>query len=307
MVCSPSASQGQTFYNDMITNHELQTLTTSSESFAALKTTEECTKEIKELQSRNSVLEKIVGIQGFKLARLTERFEKLCHRLEEEIEEDEPDHKKPRRHTKTFSEGNVNALLMNEDEESHTPSPFPPFEEEEAIVTSAASTPVPSHGDFEPRAETSRAQQKPRDNLIRSQSLTTRPIEAVSLSLSIRVFINSDPVVGTLQTLRASIYEDFAFLRWEIAGFTHLFWDEALRSADQSDVELMEDVTLDMSKGYLEMEEGVNTAAELTRGTTRVRWNDGAIDDNWRMWWYRNVVKGEDDKFSIGFRLDLKK
>ena len=209
-------------------------------------------------------LEKIVGVQGYKLARLTERFDKLLTRLDVDISDEAPDSTKPRRHTKTFSEGNLHALLMNEDKDSHVEplSPFPQVELDsrddtavgtpssllndsnddddedvfigrhrgrsngftEGISSSHSQTPLPLHPSL---PETAAAT----GQIECSSAPPARSLGIITLKLSIRIFINSVLITQLTTILPAKDFHEFSTIRSEVVGRTQEVWDDAVAHA----------------------------------------------------------------------------
>lgn len=278
MPASPTLAQGQTFYNDTLTNHELDSLVrTHSQSITSPGNALTLTKEVNELRScnknleiRNTNLEKIVGVQGYKLARLTERFDKLLTHLDVDISDDAPDSTKPRRHTKTFSEGNLHALLMNEDKDSHVEplSPFPLVEVDSRDDT-AVGTPsslLDDNNDDEDedvfigrqrgrsnrfirgsRRVTHKTTASPR--LAADTAATTGQIECssapparslgiITLKLSIRIFINSVLITQLTTILPAKDFYEFSTIRSEVVGRTQEAWDDAVANAATAPVDV---------------------------------------------------------------------
>ena len=371
MPASPTIAQGQTFYNDMVTNHELDTVVcTHYSSVTSRGSATDLAKEVAELrtrnstlESRNSKLENIVGIQGYKLARLTERFDKLLNRLEVDILEEAPDSSKPRRHTRTFSEGNLHALLMNEDEDSHIGalSFFPQIEVDSRDETAVATrlSPLDSSDDNNevsswesstgkataslltpvslPITSLPHPPQSSADPVIHLRHLSYLPIIAVAvinLNLTISIFVNSVLIIQSSTELPAKDFAEFSTIRSEIFGRTRELWDDAVATAagtsandegtDNSkevsqDINafwasdgvekatLVSGVELDMSCGVLSLEE-THQAAESSIAVTKVSWAEiESCEENWRMWWVRNVVEGSKEALNVGSRVDLRK
>ena len=268
MPASPTLAQGQTFYNDTLTNHELDSLVrTHSKAITSPGNGLALTKEVDELRSRNNTLEnrnnnleKIVGVQGYKLARLTERFDKLLTRLDVDISDEAPDSTKPRRHTKTFSEGNLHALLMNEDKDSHVEplSPFPQVEldsRDDTAVGTPSSLLNDSNDDDDEDVFIGR--HRGRSNgftdisrrvtqnttasppLVAKTAAATGQIESpparslgiITLKLSIRIFINSVLITQLTTILPAKDFHEFSTIRSEVVGRTQEVWDDAVAHA----------------------------------------------------------------------------
>ena len=208
----------------------------------------------------------MLSSQSYRLQALTKKFDALCESKDTVIIEDKPVEARKKDYEVKFDHAKQNA--------------------DNAVLE---------------RQRTNSSVSAPKLVQKRAMSFQRNPGD-VKVNLNILVYIDSISIIDHKEQFPAVEYEYFSDLFRHVKKSTIEFWDSKGPLGPTTD-----EMDLDLKHWYFKMEEEIGGIAPHSRAPTKLTSDYRKDnDDNFKGWYWRNVLQGHQTEFEVSYHVHMK-